>query len=338
MRRLRAGIIGLGVGEAHVPGLKNRGVELRAICDLNPEKLRDVAGRLKPAGYTTEDPERILSDPEIDLVSIASYDQDHCRQALAAIAAGKHVFIEKPLCLTKAEAMQIRAALQANPAVKMSSNLILRYSQRFAAVRKLIADGKFGTMYNLEADYNYGRIEKLLSGWRGALPTYSVTLGGGIHVLDLLMWLSGQSVTEVVALGAQIATAGTQVQFPDTVSALLKFSGGAIGKLGCNFPCVYPHFHKISVYGTAATFENDLSGGRLILSRKSPDPILMQEPYKPEGKHQALEAFVAHLQGDSHGGTIGELVTVEDIFRVMAVCFAVDESVRTGKTVRVQPL
>ena len=57
-------------------------------------------------------------------------------------------------------------------------------------MKKLIAEGVFGNIYYIEADYNYGRLKKLTHGWRSKVPNYSVTLGGGIHMLDLVLWIT----------------------------------------------------------------------------------------------------------------------------------------------------
>ena len=81
---------------------------------------------------------------------------------------------EKPLCLFLDEAVQIADALRKRPDLKLSSNLILRCSPRFKELKARILDGELGEIYAIEADYNYGRIEKLTDGWRGKIDFYSV--------------------------------------------------------------------------------------------------------------------------------------------------------------------
>ena len=128
---LVAGIIGLGVGERHIHGyLSNLRCKLKTICDKDSVKLNQVGERYNQFELTT-DPNQILDDPEINIVSIASYDNYHASQVLKAIYSGKHVFVEKPLCLTSAELKQISKALNKNPNIKISSNLILRQSPNF---------------------------------------------------------------------------------------------------------------------------------------------------------------------------------------------------------------
>ena len=124
--KLLAGVIGLGVGERHVVGYdRHPQCQVKVLCDLNPKVLKNVGERHKGKELTS-DPASVLEDPNIDVVSIASYDDSHERQVVQALQRGKHVFVEKPLCLTSCELENIVRTLNAYPSLKLSSNLILR--------------------------------------------------------------------------------------------------------------------------------------------------------------------------------------------------------------------
>lgn len=330
-KRLRAGIIGLGVGEAHIEGYRAAGVEVAALCDLDAAKLGTVACSYPSVTSTYLNADDLLADPELDVVSIASYDESHCDQILKGLSNGKHLFVEKPLCLSPAEARSIREVMRRHPQQKVSSNLILRRSPRFEWLKRMIAGGEFGTVYHVEGDYLYGRLQKITDGWRGRSPGYSVTLGGGVHIVDLLLWLTGDVVTKVSAVGTQLVTQGTQVSFPDTVTALLTFKSGMTGKISTNFPCVHPHFHRLSVFGEKGTFENSVDRARWYRDRDCADYSTIDEAYRPPGKHLLLSEFVQSLQS---GGRCG--IEIDDVFAVLSVCFAIDEAVRSGDTVCVE--
>ena len=112
---LRAGIIGLGVGEGHIGGYeRDPRCRVVALCDIDEQRLAAVGAR-HPGRRLATDPRSILDDPEIDVVSIASYDDVHHAQVLAALAAGKHVFVEKPLCVHDQEFAEICDALRRAP-------------------------------------------------------------------------------------------------------------------------------------------------------------------------------------------------------------------------------
>ncbi len=332
MKKLRVGIIGLGVGEQHIAGCEeSSGGEAAVLCDFSPDKLQEVSAR-HPGIAVTGNAEGVLNDPSIDVVSIASWDNHHFKQVMRAIENGKHIFVEKPLCMNKAEAKEIRSALSAHPKVKLSSNLILRRSKRFMQVKRLIQEGRLGELFHLEADYNYGRVEKITHSWRGEIEYYSVIYGGGVHLIDLLRWFSGDEVAEVTAYGNRIATKGTAFRFDDMVISILKFRNGATGKMAANFGCVYPHFHPVSIYGTKATFQNTLEGGKLITDRR-PDAQaeVVAEPYPGCRKGELLADFLDCLVQ----GREAE-VNVDEVFKTMSVCFAIEESAQKGASVTVE--
>jgi len=180
MEKYNVGIIGLGVGEKHIKGYQShQSCEVVALCDFSEEKIRSVK-RKYPFLKIVKDADEILLDEGINIVSIASYDNYHYEQIIKAIHNEKHVFVEKPLCLYKKEAVEIRKLLQSKPHLKLSSNLILRESPRFKLLKKMIQGGEFGNVFYVEGDYNYGRLHKLTDGWRGKIDFYSIVYGGGV--------------------------------------------------------------------------------------------------------------------------------------------------------------
>jgi predicted dehydrogenase len=205
-----------------------------ALCDLREEKRLSAAAQY-PAARIYDRAEALLDDPDVDVVCIASYDDDHHAQIVRALDNGKHVFAEKPLCIRPEETSAIRAALRRRPDLRLSSNTILRLSPRFQSLREDIRAGRMGRLFSIEGEYRYGRLWKLTEGWRGRSPRYSVVLGGGIHIADLLLWLTAQRVREVYAVGNGIASAGSGFHGRDLVVALLSFADGLVGKLSANF-------------------------------------------------------------------------------------------------------
>ncbi len=187
----------------------------------------------------------------------------------------------------------------------------------------MIDDGEFGRPYYLEGDYDYGRRWKMTDGWRGELDYYSVVLGGAVHMVDLLLWLTGGSVVEVGAVGSQVANRrARKFRFDDLVVATLSFEAGMIAKVGANFACVHPHFHGVKVFGTEATFVNGLGPARSTAARPG---RRVEEPldaaYPGVEKGDLIPEFVASIRGEAPAR-----VTADEVFEAMAVCFAIDEA------------
>jgi predicted dehydrogenase len=332
--KLNIGIIGLGVGERHIEGyLRHPDCDVIALCDLNEATL-DRARQKYPSARIVQNAEDILTDPEIHVVSVASYDDAHGAQIQEALINDKHVFAEKPMCTREKEAVAIRALLNAKPHLKLSSNLILRMCPRFRWLKQGIDAGDMGDLFYAEADYDYGRLHKIIKGWRGEQEGYSVMLGGGVHMVDLLLWLTGDTVTEVTAWGNNISSRDSSFGGDDHVVSLLKFKSGMQGKVTANFGCVRPHFHRLAAYGTKATFFNEPNHGLLYTSRQ-PDmePKMITEDYPGYQKGDLIQRFVEQILNGAEPA-----VSEDDTFRALSVCFAADESRSTGRPALVKDL
>lgn len=327
-KTIRAGVIGLGVGERHVAGYEQiAGCEVTAICDLDAGKLARV-GKQCEIGTRVTDWRKIVEDPEIDVVSICSYDDAHAEQAVAAFRNGKHVMIEKPIALSKAEAEAVLRAQQDSGCL-ISSNLILRQSPRFQEIRRMVKEGAFGEPFYLEGDYIHQILWKITEGWRGKMDFYCVTYGGGIHLIDLMRWILGREVTEVSGMGSKVLTRESDFPYPDTMVNLLRFEDDVIAKTLTTFGPQRPHLHALSIYGTKATFINERPDGRLYRGDDD-DGEAVTTPYPAIEKSDLLPDFIAAVRDGRE-----PIVGARDVFRVMDICFAAWESVQSARTVKV---
>lgn len=328
---LKIGIIGLGVGEQHLLAFDaHPDCAVTAICDFDRQKLAEVSARF-PKVLTFSEDKHILEDPEIDVVSIASFDQFHCAQVVSALCNGKHVFVEKPICLSAEELEKIKKASLEAPDLLISSNLILRKAPRFRQLRRDIRNNRLGEIYSIEGDYNYGRLHKIISGWRAEAEFHSVVYGGAIHLIDLMLWLSEDAVVEASAFGTGIATKDTSFKFHDAVTAILRFKSGAIGKVAANYSCVFPHFHNLNVYGTKASFVQNHLGGAAIYSSRDPDisPDLVESAYPGARKGDMIPSFInAVLKGKDPE------VTKDEVFRAMEVAIAIENAAGSGAVIK----
>ena len=213
-----------------------------------------------------------------------------------------------------------------------SSNLILRSNPSFIDLKKKIGRKLIGKIYYCEGDYNYGRINKILYGWRGQIPFYSVILGGAIHLIDLIIWLSGKKIKSVVASGNKISTQNTKFKNFDLVTALLKFEDGMIAKVTSNFGSVTPHHHVLSIYGTKSAFFYNNKEVKYYKSRENLNPEKIYSKFNNRQKSQVLRSFIDSIYYKKDLKVVHE----KEIINLMSVCFAIEKSLKTKKWEKVE--
>jgi predicted dehydrogenase len=338
-RQLGVAVIGLGIGEQHarmyasLPSCK-----VRLLVDLDRSGAESLVSAF-PGSAAGGDIGEALDRDDIDVVSIASFDDAHFDQVMGSLSAGKHVFVEKPLCRTAEELAQIRTMLKANASLHLASNLVLRGADLYRWLRDEIGSGAFGEIYAFDGDYLYGRLHKITEGWRGDTDHYSVMLGGGIHMIDLMLWLTGQRPLSVQAIGNRICARGTRFQYDDFVAATMTFASGMVGRITANFGCMHRHQHVVRIFGTRKTFILDDAGPRLMTARDPVEPgraVAPVEPLKlatkPAHKGALIPAFVEGIVFNKSPRT-ADLDATLDAIAVAAAC---DEAVSTSSFVQIR--
>jgi predicted dehydrogenase len=294
------------------------------VCDFNVKKINKVKKKYPGINFIT-DSKKIFKDSEINLISIASYDNYHFAHIKKSILNNKHIFVEKPMCLNYREFNSIKRLLKNKNKIKISSNFVLRGTGKFKKIKSL--SKKVGKIFYLEGDYNYGRIEKITKGWRGKIPFYSVTLGGGMHLIDLMIWINNSPIKKVISLGNKITTKNSSFKFKDNVTSLLEFRNGGIGKLNSNFGGVMPHHHTLQVHGTKSTILSDFRGTTLFRSRnKKIMPKKINFSSKKFEKSYVLQSFIDDILGKRKS-----IISKLDIFDSMRVALAIEKSIKTKK-------
>ena len=334
MKRYCAAIIGLGVGERHIESyIAHPDVDLVALCDFNDEKLKDVGSRY-PEYNLISDAQSVLEDTGIDIVSIASYDNHHFDQIKLAIENGKHVYAEKPICLYEDELRTIRSLLRKHRDIKLSSNLTLRTFPLSCEVKNAIEMGDFGNLYFLRGDYLWGRKHKLTDGWRKDMPFYSIVYGASIHLIDLVLWLTGMLPVKVQGYSNNIATRGSDLKYSDFASVQLLFENGLIADISAHGGCVHPHFHQLQVFGSEKSFTNTITGQGWVDGSAS-DTVVREAKGAYPGKVERGKVLISFLDAivtDKNG----PLVDQEAVFNTMSVCLAAERAIRTGREVMIE--
>ena len=194
MRTLKAAVIGVGgISQEHINGyIKNPNVELYAFCDINEAQLKKMAERYGiPAERCFTDKDEMLKAlPEIDIVSVTTWNSAHAECTIAALNAGKDVICEKPMAMNTSEAEAMLEAAKRNGKL-LQIGFVRRYGNDADVMRDFIDAGKFGDIYY--AKPTYLRRNGNPGGWFG---DKSRSGGGplidlGVHVIDLSRYLCG---------------------------------------------------------------------------------------------------------------------------------------------------
>ncbi len=324
MEKFNVGIIGLGVGEQHLIGfLNSRLVNSISICDKDKKKIMKIKKKY-PIERIYENAELMLKDKQIDIISIASYDDCHFNQIRLALENNKHVFCEKPICQNFNELNVIEKLLKKKK-LTMTTNTLLRYSPRFKSLKKKIEENYFGKIFYMELDYNYGRINKIYDGWRGKIKNYSVVLGGGVHMIDLLLWFKKSYPIKIKSFANNICTSSMKNHINDFVISLLKFKDSSIVKVCSNFGCVYPHMHRVMIYGSDKTFEQSYSSDFFLKKKKNGSITKIEDSTDYPGikKYDLISNFLNSINNKKK-----LLISQNEMFETMKLCLDINKSIK----------
>ena len=226
---MKFGIIGTGmIGAFHAKAIDAMdGGELGGVADKIAERAQAFAAQIGTHAY--ESVEDMLADPSIDIVTIGTPSGAHFDPAMAAIAAGKHVVVEKPLEITTDRIDQMTQAA-AEMGVTIAAVLNRRFHPAMDAFKKAVDTGRFGRLTSASAYVKWYRDQAYYdsAGWRGtwALDGGGALMNQSIHTIDALIYLAGP-VKSVQANTACLAHVNIEVE--DIAAAVLEFESGAIG-------------------------------------------------------------------------------------------------------------
>jgi len=258
-RTYRMAVLGCGsIAEiAHFPSLKKTPqAELSACCDIDGGRAKSAAERWGAKAWFTDHRE-MFKKCELDAVIIASPNNVHRNQAIAAAKAGVHVIVEKPLAVTNTEAWEIVRACHEHK-VKLMVGCDRRFWTHNQWARELVEEGVIGKVLMARASLHEHwhlyqnhvaatdfRLKADIAGG-AALPDT------GAHAIDLLTWLMGSRVKRVVGIAQRLAMPESYTLCDDTVWILMEHENGAYGCVSCNrfSPAVS---QATELYGTEGT-------------------------------------------------------------------------------------
>lgn len=341
---IRFGIIGCGViAPWHVGAIEAaRGARLVAVCDLLPDKARDLAGRNGTKVY--QDYREMLRDPDVDAVCICTPSGLHAEMAIAAARAGKHVLSEKPMDITSESLdRMIQAGREAG--VKLEVIFQRRTSPLWKSVKSAIDAGKLGKMVLADAYLKYYRGQQYYDAaeWRGtwALDGGGVLMNQGIHIIDMLLWIMGPAAS-VFAYTDQMVR---NIEVEDTAVAVVRYASGALGVIEGTTAATPPMDHRVEFHGDHGTIRIE---GETIVQWSVPGDEQMAQS-GDGGVDIRVGTAESSPTSDAIAGHTAEvedlvtairedrepLVSGEEARKAVDLILAIYESARTGAPVKV---
>ena len=349
---IQIGLVGSGMGTLLL-GINQDSasrMKVAGICETDPARLHqryhagkglsELSGEFG-VDFITDSYQELLDRKDIGVIAIFTPCPLHFEQIKAALDAGKHLIVTKPMVTSMDQARQI-VSLAESAGRKVLVAQSMRWNSMFLEIHRLFARGDLGKIKLAEAYYVHDMRTVLdRSPWRYEMPQ-DLIYGGVCHPADLLRWFLGE-VDEVFAYGSH---AGLEKRYPPDKETnfiiSLKYRSGIIARILGAYDLVHPpglwhkgHFHGVGIglYGTKASLLND----RIVYD------------YYPEGKPEEKIVRPEGNEADHAGEILGCLRHFEDCIvndkkplvdvrsgaQIVAICSACWESIHTGAPVRV---
>jgi len=331
--KLGIGIVGYGKVAAgqHSRWLAGReDATVVAVCDTTPVR-REAAAADHPGATVTGDYDAMLADPAVQLVFVTTPPNFHCDMAVRAVQAGKHVFVDKPFAMTKAEAEAMIGAAEI-AGVVIHCNQSRRYDGEYRAIVEAVRAGRIGEVLHVRRVWTqYGTV---WASWgiEGFNPTWRVQreFGGGMvydyapHCGDQILRLVDRPLVSVMADARGLKFSD---EVDDHFSCMMRFDNGATAFLEASNMARLPAPHWY-VTGSKGCITAEKVGGPIMLLADGMDA--------PE------ELPAVNILGelrdnliDSCLGKAEPIVTPDQLRASMGLIDAIFESSKTGEMVRV---
>ena len=329
--KICAAVIGTGIGLKHIlaiDGYKNSKVIM--VYEKNKSKVSKLKKNFPKIKFVESENE-IFSEKKINLVSIASYDNYHFKQILKCLKKNINVIIEKPICLKLDELKKIKETLKKSKS-NITSNMVLRVNDLFLRIKKEINPQN---IYYIEGDYIWGRKEKIL-GWRSQIKNFSFTLGAAIHMIDLICWILNDKPVSVVSFGNNLATRRTKFKKKSFLIYILKFPNQKIVKITANMVGIHDHFHDLRIFTNKSTYVHNLNKTfKIVKENNKLRKINLNYNYPDKlRRKKMIQNFIDYLKNRK----IKQMITKNEIFDLMSICFAADDSLKLQKEIKIKYL
>lgn len=320
---VRIGVLGLGAiaQVVHLPILSQmKGIELVAVCDADHAKARAIAGRFGIPRVHLSD-EQVFRSDDLDAIVICTPSHLHESQARAALEAGKHVLVEKPLALDEESARRVVATADASDRTVMVA-MNNRYRPDAAALKPFVSGGELGEVFLTRGAWLNRKVRVLRPTWRHRRATAGggALMDLGVQTLDLALWLLDFPAVASIMCHTH---AGESMEVEDTAAMLLRLKSGGAVSLTVGWSLVAERDrHYLRLLGTRgsgamsplAVFKEVETG----LLDVTPNITPGRENLYTASYRQEMQHFIDVVRGEESLGSPQEQV---EIMRLVALAY-----------------
>ena len=229
------------------------------------------------------DLDRLLSDPDLNAVIVATPDRMHCQQVMKAAKAGKHILLEKPMATSVAECDAMIDVCQTS-GVTLAMAYHLRWHAGHRQIRERVLDDAYGKIRHVRVHWTFRSADS--TNWRSSPETgrWWALAANGTHCLDLIRWIMCPREGEIVDVRSMISRAKFDSPHDETAIVLLAFESGATAEF-----CVSVQFESasgIEIYGDDSHVRMEATMGRhgsgAIYHDNEPVPFEIENPFLGE--------------------------------------------------------
>ena len=339
MKKFNVGIVGYGwVASAHIPAINATTLaRVTAVCSARKLDAAQLSAKYGAPITVCHDLDQMLANPDLHALSLCSLPTQHPSQTIRAARAGKHLIIEKPLCLSVKDLRAMQAAVK-RAGVKTCVCFECRFSSQFLATKAVIDRGLLGELHYGEVDYYHG-IGPWYDQFRWCARKDaggSSLLEAGCHALDALLLCMGSDVVEVSGYGAKSCSkVFAPYEYPSTSVTLLKFRNGSVGKVTSSIDCLQPYYFHTHLLGSKGSLlDNKFHSTDLPTNKAAWNTLAFKlldsgdvsdHPYQTQ-----FEAFFNALDR----GRPMPLTSLDDAVKSHEIIFAADRAVQLGRPVK----
>ena len=329
--RVRVGLIGygaeFGMGKKHVNYMAQTDVmETVAVADIDPNALQRARQELGEGLLTFDSAKKMLADDVVDMCVVVTPHNTHARLAIQCLNAGKHVVVEKPMCLSYNEAERMIQAARANDCM-LTVFHNRRWDGDYMAIKRAITDGLIGQVFHIEA--YMGGWEKPRDWWRSDKQiSGGAFYDWGAHLLDWVLGLIPEARMTHISGFFHQDVVWKQMTNEDEVQAIVRFDTGCVADVQMS-SVAFVGKPRWRILGTKGAIEDWSGGSFTVYTQVKGYPAQMEVDYREGQWEEYYRNIAAHL---TRGTELA--VKPEEAARTIAIMEYAERSSKQGRTLK----